>query len=147
MAAPVTITMQVDTFSARVAQFVQTHLQTADRIVFEVASAVKASIQEGWPVDTGVSRAGWDGPRPVAPGHWRLSNPFDYSLTIEYGGYARVGPKTGEVSGFVLPDHIQVATGIFPTQRPAAPARRALSKHRNDMQKKLAVALHQAWGR
>ena len=85
-------------------------------------------IVKGWPVDTGASRAGWQGPTKVGHAHYRLHNNYDYAPTIEYGGYPGVGPKTERVGAHTLPGGIQINQGIYPSQRPAAPVRRGISK-------------------
>ena len=82
----------------------------------------------GWPVDTGVSRAAWQGPRKRGFAHYDLINNVVYSPVIEFGGYRGVGPKTAELGAELLPGGIQINGGIYPIQRPAAPVRRALSK-------------------
>lgn len=94
------------------------------------ASILLDDIQAGWPVDTGASRAAWSGPFKVGEGHYRLINPMVYAAVIEYGGYPSPGPKTALVGPQILPGGIQVGGGVYPTQRPVAPVRQAMSKRK-----------------
>ena len=147
MATPIELRYNLNRFSAGLSRFAQQYLREADRVVFEVATNVKADIQQGWPVDQGVSRAAWNGPVKIEPAHYQLTNPLPYSAVIEFGGYPGVGPKTEHVGGQTLPGGIQVDAGIFPTQVPAAPVRRALSKNRKEIPRKLAEAQKRLGGR
>lgn len=89
---------------------------------------LRDEIIKGWPVDTGASRAGWQGPLQKGYAFYELRNEYPYAATIEYGGYPGVGPKTEKVGAHVLPGGIQVRGGIYPSQKPAAPLARAISK-------------------
>jgi len=93
------------------------------------AGLVREDIITGWPIDTGASRAGWQGPIKIVGGY-QLRNDYPYASTIEYGTYPGVGPKTVAVGSTTLPGGININKGIYPSQRPAAPVRRALSKSR-----------------
>lgn len=112
-----------------------------DSIARAEAGELRDEIVKGWPVDTGASRAGWQGPAKVAEGVYRLRNDYDYAPTIEYGGYPGVGPKTEVVGSHVLPGGIAVNSGIYPSQRPAAPVRQAISKRTLPLHDALAKAL------
>lgn len=100
----------------------------ADEVTRVEAGHLRDEIIKGWPVDTGASRAAWQGPTKVGHAHYRLRNDIDYAATIEYGGYPGVGPKTERIGAHVLPGGVEVGGGIFPKQKPAAPVRRAISK-------------------
>ena len=143
------IEMHFDTamFERHIIQFLEQNQQEGDRAVFETAADVLEDIQVGWPVDQGVSRAAWRGPVRVGPMEFILTNPLPYAPVIEFGGYPGVGPKTGEFPGETLPGGIQINEGIYPLQRPVAPTRRALSKHRNAMLERIIRAHQRQWGR
>ena len=100
----------------------------ADEVARAEAGMLRDAIIEGWPVDNYVSRAGWRGPTKLAHAHYQLRNDYDYAPTIEYGGYPGVGPKTERVGAQALPGGIQINQGIYPSQKPAAPVRRGISK-------------------
>lgn len=102
----------------------------ADQDMRQESALLKSDIQGGWPVDTGASRAAWSGPLRVAEGHYRLINSMSYAATIEYGGYPVVGPKTAQVGAHTLPGGISVGGGIYPTQKPVAPVRQAMSRRK-----------------
>lgn len=93
------------------------------------AGLIRDDIIKGWPVDSYASRGGWQGPLKIVGGY-ELRNDYPYAPTIEYGTYPGVGPKTVEVGSTTLPGGIEVNAGIYPSQRPAAPVRQALSKSR-----------------
>lgn len=103
---------------------------SADQGAQREASILLDDIQSGWPVDTGASRAAWSGPFKVADGHYRLTNPMVYAAVIEYGGYPSPGPKTAQVGPQILPGGIQVGGRVYPTQKPVAPVRQAMSKRK-----------------
>jgi hypothetical protein len=105
----------------------------ADQRMQVEAQEFRSDIQDGWPIATPISRgsrAAWVGPFKVAEGHYRLINPFPYAGVIEYGGYPSPGPKTAQQGGQMLPGGIQIGGGVYPTQRPAAPVRQAMSKRK-----------------
>jgi hypothetical protein len=124
----VSLTWDDTAFQARLQDYINVLPQDAEKILFRVAARVLADIKAGWPVDTGASRAGWIGPRKIAPLAYQLSNPFTYARVIEYGGYMGSGPKVGPAGGETLPGGVTVNRGLYPRQRPAAPVRRALAK-------------------
>jgi hypothetical protein len=128
-------------FRDRLNRYVAQFPAQAEQVVFKVGARVLADIKVGWPVDKGASRAGWLGPRQIAPLTYQLSNPFVYARVIEYGGYPSPGPKTAPAGGETLPGSIAVNRGNYPRQRPAAPVRRALSKNYGIMGAELAKAL------
>lgn len=115
-----------------------------DDIIRDEAGEVRDEIINGWPVDSGASRAGWQGPIKVGHGHYQLRNAYPYAATIEYGGYPGVGPKTERVGAQVLPGGIQVRGGIYPTQKPAAPVARALSSRVVALREALTVLIRVA---
>lgn len=115
-----------------------------DDIVRQEAGKMRDDIIEGWPVDTGASRAGWQGPTKVGDAAYELRNDYDYAATIEYGGYPGVGPKTEKVGAHVLPGGIQVRGGIYPTQRPAAPVAHAISKRIVPLKTELQALIRQS---
>lgn len=111
--------------------------EAMDELARDQAGKLRDDIVVGWPVEKGASRAGWEGPTQVAFAHYRVSNNYVYSPVIEYGGYPGVGPKTEEVSAHELPGGIDVNQGIYPTQRPAAPVRRAISKRTLELEREM----------
>lgn len=142
--------MDSKAFTRRLRRFVSQFEQDADRVVFEVATDVLSATVENWPVavDSGVSRAAWRGPvKGQKRLTWRISNPMPYASVIEFGGYPGVGPKTASIGPTVLANGVRVGAGIFPTQTPHAPVRRALAKHQRDIPDKLRQAMRRRWGR
>ena len=115
-----------------------------DDIARQETGELRDDIVQGWPVDTGASRAGWQGPTKVAHAHYRLRNDYDYAAVIEYGGYPGVGPKTERVGSHVLPGGVAVNGGIYPSQRPAAPVRQAISKRTLPLREQIAKAMRQS---
>ncbi len=102
-----------------------------DRIVLAETKEVRQDIVDNWPeaeVDGGTSRDGWSDAEQVAPAHYRLTNPVVYAGVIEYGAYPNPGPKTAAEPGQILPGGANINPGVYPTQVPSAPMRRALSK-------------------
>lgn len=114
-----------------------------DDIAGAEAGHLRDDIVQGWPVDTGASRAGWQGPTKVGDAHYRLRNDYEYAPVIEYGGYRGVGPKTERVGSHVLPGGVEVNSGIYPSQRPAAPVRRAISKRTLPLREAIGKAIRQ----
>lgn len=108
-----------------------------DAIMREETGLLRDDIIRGWPVDTYASRGGWQGPYRVGEAHYQLRNEYPYAVTIEYGGYPGVGPKTAQQGAQVLPGGVEVNGGIYPTQRPAAPVRQGLSRRWLSLQRKL----------
>ena len=147
MPSKVFMRTKIDEFERNIQAFIRRNEQATDRIVLKVASNVLASIQEGWPVDTGVSRAAWRGPVRIASARYRLSNPVRYAPVIEYGGYPGIGPKTERIGPVTFPGGLRVGSGIYPTQRPHAPVRRALSRHRRDIRNEIQQEMDRTWGR
>ena len=148
MATPlVQFSMDVQRFSGRLARFIAATGRDADQAVYAVATDVLSDTQIGWPVDTGVSRAAWWGPRRIGPAAVQIGNPFRYASVIEFGGYPGVGPKTQKFGPSRLPGGFIINAGIFPRQKPAAPLRRALAKHWGEMTKHIRAAHGQQWGR
>lgn len=110
-----------------------------DKLVFRHANILLTSIVRDWPVDTGVSRAGWRGPERdrSIPGaiSWKVVNFVSYAPVIEYGGYRGIGPKTAREGSEVLASGIQKNQGIYPTQKPSAPVRRNLARRTFEIKK------------
>ena len=132
------------TLTQLVQQYGNRRRQQADEVARVEAGFFRDEIVKGWPVDTGASRAAWQGPTKVGHAHYRLSNLMDYAWVIEYGGYPGIGPKTERVGAHVLPGGIQVGGGIFPKQRPAAPLRRAISKRTVPLREAMAKVMRAA---
>jgi hypothetical protein len=114
-----------------------------DDVAKREAGELGDEIVRGWPVDTGASRAAWEGPSKVGDAHYRLSHNLDYAGVVEHGGYPGVGPKTEQVSAHVLPGGIAVNGGIYPSQRPAAPVRRGISARTLPLHEAVAKAIRQ----
>lgn len=134
-------------FEQRLAAFIAAQPRRVDRIVYEVTSDVKTDIQEGWPVDSGVSRAAWDGPTHVGQAHYQLSNPLSYAVVLEYGLYKSPGEKTVAAGGETLEGGISINEGVYSAQKPSAPVRRALAKHHNDIPQRIAADMQKEWGK
>ena len=141
--------VQLDTarLAQRLAQFLATTTEDAERIVAGVALQVLADTQAGWPVDSGASRAGWAGPRQMAPLAYQISNSFRYAPIIEYGGCVSPGAKTEYFPGELLDGTIQINPGVYSRQVPAAPLRRALAKSYGEISQRIAESHAQQWGR
>jgi hypothetical protein len=139
-------TVDLARFRGRLTRFLVTTTHGADAAVFGVAADVLADTMRGWPVDTGVSRAAWFGPVKVEEAAYQIGNPLRYARIIEYGGYPGVGPKTAAFGGATLPGGLAINAGIYPTQRPEAPLRRALAKAYGQMGRAIATHLRQTWG-
>lgn len=133
--------------SKTLAQLVRSYgekcISQMDDIARDEAGLLRDDVIKGWPVDTGASRAGWQGPTKVGHAHYRLRNDYDYAPTIEYGGYPGVGPKTEKVGSHVLPGGVAVNAGIYPSQRPAAPVRQAISKRSLPLHEAIAGVIRQ----
>lgn len=99
-----------------------------DEVIRDMAYELLNDILLHWPVDSGLSRAAWQGPYRVSYAHWRVVNAIPYAIVIEFGGYPGVGPKTAEEGGTSLPGNVNINPGIYPIQKPSAPVRRALSR-------------------
>lgn len=159
MAKPIELRYDLAKFSADIERFIREEIRESDRIVFETAANVLADIQDGWPVnrakdirpnanvEPGVSRAAWTGPTKEGNAHYSLSNPLPYAGVIEFGGYPGAGPLTAPGGPETLPGDIRIEAGIFPTQKPIAPVRRALSKNRDEIPRKLVESQRKLWGR
>lgn len=130
--------MAFKTLGQLVAEFATKTKRDLDEVTREQAGELRDDIIKGWPVDTYASRNGWQGPTKIGHAHYQLRNDYPYAVTIEYGGYPGVGPKTSRVGSFVLPGGIEVNGGIYPTQRPAAPVRQAVSKRKVELQEALS---------
>ena len=145
--ADTALTLDVARFNARLAAFVQRVGADVDRVVYKVATDVLRDTVQGWPVDTGHSRAAWWGPRRIGPSAFQIGNPTRYARVLEWGLYRGVGPRTVRVSGTRFPGGFQVTPGIYSKQKPAAPLRRALAKNYGEMTKQLQANMRQDWGR
>ena len=145
--ALINVELTTPRLTQRLAQFLAVTTQETAHVVAEVAAQVKADTQIGWPIDSGASRAGWTDPRQVGPLAYQISNPFRYSLPIEYGLYAHPGAKTEYFPGTRLLGGLVIEPGVFPRQRPAAPLRRALAKSYGEMAQRIRDAHQQRWGK
>lgn len=134
-------------FNGALRRLVQVTERSADQVVFEVAAKVLARIVETWPVDTGVSRASWFGPRRLGPGRFQIGNPQRYSVTIERGLYEGVGPKTEFRNAISLGNGLFLAaSGVFSTQA-HAPVRRALAEVFGQISREIGRRQQATWGR
>jgi len=127
----VAISHNLDQLGEDLGRLLQRYARTVeadiDVVLREHSTVLRNDIVTNWPVDTGASRAGWQGPIRVAYAHYEVVNNFDYAPIIEFGGYPGVGPKTVLITATTLPGGIPVAGGIFPSQVAHAPVRRAIS--------------------
>lgn len=118
---------------------------TIDQTVRATAIRVLDLIKTMWPVDTGVSRAAWWGPQRLGPAWYQIGNPTPYAITIEFGLYTGVGPRTEAIGAIALGNGMYMTdAGIFSTQA-HAPVRRALADVAEAFQTELAGAVRQAW--
>ena len=147
MADRVRIDIDLARFNARIHRYVQASGRDADAAVLDVALNILDDTQSNWPVDSGESRASWIGPTRVGPGSYQLSNHTPQSPVIEYGAFRGLGPKTVQFGGATLPGGQQINAGIYSSQVPAAPLRRALSKNYLRMGQMLKAAMKKNWGR
>ena len=138
VSARVTTARNRRSFSQIINEYTQQIVDSSDEAMRVHANALRNDIIEGWPVDTGASRAGWQGPTKIGEAHYQLRNLFPYAVTIEYGGYPSPGPKTAQSGGQFLPGGIVVNGGVYPTQVPIAPVRQAMSKRKLAMAQELA---------
>ena len=125
-------------FSRIVTQYADRVGRDIDTEMREQAARLRNEIVRNWPVDTGVSRAAWQGPIKRGHAEYELTNNVVYAPVIEYGGYRGVGPRTARREAEILPGGIQVAGGIFPTQTLHAPVRRGLAKRRAAIRRAIA---------
>ena len=63
------------TFSRAVQRYIRAVEAEADQFTGVATARLKREVQQGWPVDTGVSRGAWDGPTRVGVAHYRISIP------------------------------------------------------------------------
>ena len=139
--------LDVARFNRQLTRFVHASQDDAEQIVYAIASDVLTDTKIGWPVDTGLSRAAWWGPRKIGPATFQIGNPMGYAHVIEFGGYQGVGPKTHQFGPERLRGGFTVPGGIYPRQRPAAPLRRALATHWGRMTDELKASHARRWGR
>lgn len=132
------------TLSQILADYGERVMAQADAVARAEAGELRDDIVKGSPVDKGTFRAAWQGPTKVGVAHYRVTNNTDYGPTIEYGGYPGVGPKTARVGATVLPGGVEVNSGIYPSQRPAAPVRQGISKRTLPLREALAKVLRQS---
>jgi hypothetical protein len=135
----ITITVQVPRTNSLISlmeKFSKRIKDRSDQSLAKEAQVFREEIIAGWPVGTGGgvdtvrSRDAWSLPSKTGEGVYRLVNRMPYAATIEYGGYPNPGPKTERQGSRILPGGIEVDGGVFPTQKPAAPVRQAMSKRR-----------------
>jgi hypothetical protein len=138
--------LDVDHFNRRLTAFAAAHRRAADAVVQDVAGKVLRDTQDGWPVDSGDSRAAWTEPIRVGPAAYQLRNPLVYAKVIEFGGWPSPAEKTVAFGPVVLPGSFPINQGVYARQVPAAPLRRALSKHYGEMLAQMAEAHQTAWG-
>jgi len=123
-----------------------------DGVAKEQAEQMKNDIVKGSPIDNtagkgnlhGHFRDAWQGPDRVGHAHYRVKNLTVYGPVIEFGGYPGVGPKTEHVGGETLPADFQINAGIYPSQKPAAPMRRGLSKRALPLERALFQVLRES---
>lgn len=101
--------------------------QAIDADIQAQAGLMRDDIVTDMPVDTGALRASIQGPNKIADGHYQVVVGAPYAWVVEHGGYPGVGPKTVKIGDFILEEGIAVEGGIFPSQKPAAPVRRAIA--------------------
>lgn len=143
----VAMDIDVQRFQQRLRAFVARTTQDAARVVFETAAQVLGDTQEGWPVDTGLSRSSWYGPRKIAPLTYQIGNPISYSPIIEYGGWPGVGPLTHQRPGERLAGGLSINPGIYSRKKPSAPLRRALAKNYGRLTTEIRNIHQHQWGR
>ena len=119
--------------SRKITEFLNESEDRAEKVISKAIHDWQADTVRGWPVDKGFSRASIESPSKVAKGHWEFHITAAYAGVIEYGGYPGVGPKTAEMGPEDLGDGVDINAGIYPTQRPQAPLRRALAKTRREI--------------
>jgi len=132
-------------FGSILGKYVSRVEASSKQVLRQEIGTLRDVILELWPVDTFASRGGWQGPIPIEglSGEigFLLKNEFDYAAVIEFGLYPGVGPKTALQPTTILPGEQTIHRGIFPTQKPHAPVRRALSRRFLALNRALANAL------
>lgn len=113
---------QIETIHQRVLQRSE---KTADQRAQRDINIWMRKTAENWPVDTGYSRASIEIPERIALAYWRFRITALYANVIERGLYPGVGPKTSQEGPEDFGEGVQVGRGIYPTQKPFAPLRRA----------------------
>lgn len=132
-------------FQRHITAFLARVERNVDQVVLDFAIRALDRIKTEWPVDTGVSRAAWWGPHRLGVAQYQIGNPTPYAITIEFGLYRGVGPKTEALGAVNLGNGLwMVASGIFSTQA-HAPVRRALAAVTEAFQRELAGAVRQSW--
>ena len=143
--------VQFDIDTRSFARAMQRFINTSGRGTDEVAQSTMLNVlrdtKEGWPVDEGISINDWQGPTRIGPSAYEIRNTAVYARVIEFGGYPGVGPKTARRGAQQLAPGIRTNAGIYPTQRPAAPTRRALARNQLMMATETAQMLQQEWRR
>ena len=134
-------------FERVVRRYIRAMDAEVDAFVGTAAARLRRNVQHGWPVDSGLSRAAWDGPTRVGVAAYRIANHSPYAGVIEFGGYPGVGPKTQRIGGRPLGAGLEINDGIYPKQRPAAPVRRGLAHERPAFVRGLRTIMRKNWRR
>ena len=147
MADSIDFTFDTKDYASRIMTYARRLNRDLEQVQEGFAANVLRDTKVGWPVDTGASKAAWQGPTRLFPFAYEIRNPAPYARVIEFGGYPGVGPKTLQVSGTRLPYGIETESGIVPKQRPAWPVRRALSRNFGLYIRRIRHAERREWGR
>lgn len=98
------------------------------------------------PVDTGALRRNRSAVRQTGPFTWETGYDLPYAPVLEYGGYHGVGPKTVALGGGNLGAEFVAGAGIYSKQAPLGWVRKALAAQAKPLRRRLATAVHAAWG-
>ena len=139
-------------FGSKAGQYATLLHQQGEQVVRTQALSVREVIVQTSPVDTGFLRQHWSPVRQGAtPLTWSTSTDVPYALTLEYGGYTRVGrsmpPKTVRLGGGALGAGFTAGAGIYSTQAPLGWVRKALVQAQPQYMLRLQRLVHEAWQR
>ena len=83
---------------AALSKLIESYARKAGREIDEVArdqaGELRNDIVALTPIDQIRLRPAWQGPIKISDGVYHIRNEMPYAVTVEYGGYPGVGPKT-----------------------------------------------------
>lgn len=146
MADRVQFDIDTRSFTQAMRRFAERSELGGERVLRMTALSVQTDVTDHWPRDTGQSAGKWQ-VRRLSREEYELRNRAPYAVTIEFGGYPGVGPKTVRLGPQRLAEGIVTNAGIYPKQKPAAPLRRALARHQRMFEGETADMLQREWRR
>ena len=112
----------------------------------ETMEAVGRRMDTTAPVDTGALKRNRRAVQQTGPLTWETGYDLPYAPILEYGAYRGVGPKTVALGGGDLGAEFVAGAGIYSKQAPLGWVRKALVSQAKPLRKRLATAVHAAWG-